>query len=123
MTASTPQEQRATENTRTGDTATAGKTLGTNPAGRTASVERPVRRVAVVAGMLLMPLAAIVPASAALLRAGDWTGAVLVLAGALLLAAGIGLVSTPAHTEHVALHSPRAGRPETPAGAGKHARH
>ncbi|MDF3048965.1 MAG: hypothetical protein K0R87_603 [Pseudonocardia sp.] len=62
------------------------------------------RRIGVVVGMLLLPLAAIVLASAALLRAGGWTGAGLILAGALLLAVGIGLLSTPAHAEHLAAH-------------------
>ena len=83
--------------------------------GRTAAAERrTLRRVAVVAGMLLLPLAAIVLAAAALLRTGGWIGAVLVLAGALLLATGIGLVSAPAHAEHLASHNRRTGRSASP---------
>jgi hypothetical protein len=64
----------------------------------------------VVVGVLLLPLAAIVLASAALLKAGGWTGAVLVLAGALLLTTGIGLVSAPAHAEHLARRRGRTDR-------------
>jgi hypothetical protein len=69
--------------------------------------------------MLLMPLAAIVLAAAALLRADGWAGAALVLAGALMLAAGVGLVSTPAHAEHVASRHRRTGRSTSPTGAPK----
>lgn len=70
---------------------------------RTPTVERlTLRQITVLAGMLLMPLAVIVLASAALLRVGGWTGAALVLAGTLLLATGIGLVSAPAHARHLA---------------------
>ena len=70
-----------------------------------------VRRAAVAVGVLLFPLAAIVLMSAALLRAPGWSGAALVLVGALLLTAGIALVSTPAHAEHLAA---RLRRPEGP---------
>jgi hypothetical protein len=56
--------------------------IASAPDGRTAAVERRTPgRVAVVVGMLLMPLAAIVLAAAALLRADGWAGAALVLAG------------------------------------------
>ena len=72
------------------------------------AVERPtLRQVMVVAGMLLMPLAVIVLASAALLRMRGWPGAALVLAGTLMLATGIGLVSAPAHARHLASRDPR----------------
>jgi hypothetical protein len=65
------------------------------------------RRVAVVMGMLLLPLAAIVLTSTALLRAGGWTGALIVLVGAVLLTLGIALVSAPAHAEHLARRTDR----------------
>ena len=79
---------------------------------RTPAVERlTLRQVTVVAGMLLMPLAVIVLASAAILRVGGWTGAALVLAGTLLLATGIGLVSAPAHARHLASRDPQTAGP------------
>ena len=82
------------------------------PGGRAPAVDRlTLRQVTVVAGMLLMPLAVIVLASAALLRMGGWTGAALVLAGTLLLATGIGLVSAPAHARHLASRDPRTAGP------------
>ena len=86
--------------------------------GRTPAVERPtLRQVTVVAGMLLMPLAVIVLASAALLRMGGWTGAALVLAGTLMLAIGIGLVSAPAHARRLASRDPRTAGPASLDGA------
>ena len=85
---------------------------GTGLGDRTPAVERLTRRrqVTVVAGMLLMPLGVIVLASAAMLRVGGWTGAALVLAGTVLLAAGIGLVSAPAHARHLASRDPQTTR-------------
>jgi hypothetical protein len=71
-----------------------------------------LRRVAAVVGVLLLPVAAIVLAIAALLRPGGWAGAALVLAGALLLAIGIGMVSAPAHAEHLAAHRGRTDHRE-----------
>jgi hypothetical protein len=59
------------------------------------------RSVAVVVGLILLPLGTIVLASVALLQASGWIGAGLVLGGASVLAAGIGLVSAPAHAEHL----------------------
>jgi hypothetical protein len=87
--------------------------------GRAAAVKRRAGRVGVAVGMLLMPLAAIVLGTAALLRADGWAGAALVLGGALMLAAGVGLVSTPAHAEHVALRRRRTGGSTSPTGAPK----
>ena len=82
------------------------------PGGRAPAVDRlTLRQVTVVAGMLLMPLAVIVLASAALLRMGGWTGAALVLAGTLMLAIGIGLVSAPAHARRLASRDPRTAGP------------
>jgi hypothetical protein len=69
-----------------------------------------VRRAAVVVGWLLLPLAAIVLLAAALLRADGWSGAAIVLVGALLLTLGIALVSTPAHAEHLAARLGRSRR-------------
>ena len=81
------------------------------PGGRAPAVDRlTLRQVTVVAGMLLMPLGVIVLASAAMLRVGGWTGAALVLAGTVLLAAGIGLVSAPAHARHLASRDPQTTR-------------
>jgi hypothetical protein len=77
-----------------------------------------LRRAVVVVGGLLLPLAAIVLVSAALLRAHGWTGATLVLVGALLLTVGIGLVSKPAHAEHLAVRLGRSRHPRT-AGPGR----
>jgi fucose permease len=93
--------------------------IASGPDGRTEAVERRSGRVGVVAGMLLMPLAAIVLVTAALLRADGWAGAALVLAGALMLAAGVGLLSTPAHAEHVASRHRRTGGSTSPTGAPK----
>jgi hypothetical protein len=58
------------------------------------------RRVTVVVGFVLLPLGAIILACAPLLHASGWTGAALVLSGASVLAAGIGLVAAFAHAEH-----------------------
>jgi hypothetical protein len=55
--------------------------IASGPDGRTVAVKRRPGRVGVVVGMLLMPLAAIVLGTAALLRADGWAGAALVLAG------------------------------------------
>ena len=60
-----------------------------------------LRRVMVVVGLILLPLGVIILASAPLLQANGWTGAALVLGGASVLAAGIGLVASPAHAEHL----------------------
>ena len=99
MAARTPEGERVAPGTGLGD--------------RTPAVERLTRRqVTVVAGMLLMPLGVIVLASAAMLRVGGWTGAALVLAGTLLLATGIGLVSAPAHVRHLASRDTQTTRPE-----------
>ena len=70
------------------------------------------RRVAVVVGLILLPLGAIILWSAPLLHANGWTGAVLVLGGASVLATGIGLVATPAHAQH--LRSSQDGRRSGP---------
>jgi hypothetical protein len=59
------------------------------------------RRVAVVVGLLLLPLGAMIMAGVPLLHASGWTGAALVVSGASVLAAGIGLVARPAHAEHL----------------------
>ena len=94
MAARTPEGERVAPGTGLGD--------------RTPAVERLTRRqVTVVAGMLLMPLGVIILGSAAMLRVGGWTGAALVLAGTLLLATGIGLVSAPAHARHLASRNPQ----------------
>jgi len=93
--------------------------IASGPDGRTEAVERRSGHVGVVVGMLLLPLAAIVLVAAALLRADGWAGAALVLAGALMLAAGVGLVSTPAHAEHVASRHRRTGRSTSPTDAPK----
>ena len=60
-----------------------------------------LRRVTVVVGFILLPLGAIILACAPLLHASGWTGAALVLSGASVLAAGIGLVAAFAHAEHL----------------------
>jgi hypothetical protein len=65
-----------------------------------AGTSRP-RRVAVAVGLLLLPLAAMILAGVPLLHASGWTGAALVVSGASVLAAGIGLVAGPAHAEHL----------------------
>jgi hypothetical protein len=59
------------------------------------------RRVAVVMGLILLPLGAIILWSAPLLHANGWTGAVLVVGGASVLATGIGLVAASAHAQHL----------------------
>lgn len=69
-----------------------------------------VQRAAVVVGWLLLPLAAIVLVGAALLRADGWSGAALVLLGALLLTVGIAALSRPAHAEHLAARLRRSPR-------------
>jgi hypothetical protein len=66
------------------------------PAGRST-----LRRVAVVVGLILLPLGAIVLWSAPLLHANGWTGAALVVGGASVLTTGIGLVAASAHAEHL----------------------
>jgi hypothetical protein len=63
--------------------------------------------------VLLLPIAAIVVMSAALLHSDGWTGAALVLGGALLLTLGIGLLSVPAHEEHLATRRSPSHRPWT----------
>ena len=55
-------------------------------------------------GLVLLPLGAIILASAALLQASSWTGAAFVVGGALVLAAGIGLVAAPVHAVHLRSH-------------------
>ena len=55
-------------------------------------------------GLILLPLGAILLASAPLLRAGGWSGAALVLGGASVLAVGIGLVASPLHAAHLRSH-------------------
>ena len=54
-----------------------------------------LRRGAVVVGLILLPLGAIILWSAPLLHANGWTGAGLVVGGASVLATGIGLVAAP----------------------------
>jgi hypothetical protein len=54
-------------------------------------------RVAVVVGFILLPLGAIILASAPLLHASGWPAAALVVGGAAVLTAGIGLLTAPAH--------------------------
>jgi hypothetical protein len=61
----------------------------------------PPRRVAVLVGLLLLPLGAIILAGVPLLHASGWTAAALVVSGASALTAGIGLVARPAHAEHL----------------------
>jgi hypothetical protein len=70
------------------------------------------RRIAVVVGLILLPLGTVLLASAPLLRAGGWTGAALVLGGASVLAAGLGLIASPVHAEHLRSHrgGDRVGR-------------
>ena len=89
--------------------------VGAHP-GRVPAIEpSPARQVTVVVGLILMPLGAIILASAALLQASNWTGAALVVGGALVLAAGIGLVAAPVHAVHLRSHqegrAPRATHP------------
>jgi hypothetical protein len=94
----------------------ASRMRGTSAEERTgATVPSRARRTAVVVGLLLLPLAAIVLAAAPLLRPGGWTGAALVLAGALLLMVGIGLVSAPRarRASGTASRSPIAGSVRT----------
>jgi hypothetical protein len=62
------------------------------------------RRITVVVGLILLPLGTIILVSAPLLRASGWIAAALVLGGASVLAAGIGLVASPAHAEHLRSH-------------------
>jgi hypothetical protein len=59
-----------------------------------------LRRVTAVVGFILLPLGASILACAPLLHASGGTGAALVLSGASVLAAGIGLVAAFAHAEH-----------------------
>src|SRR4051812_26470728 len=59
------------------------------------------RRVADVVGLLLLPLGAMILAGVPLLHASGWTGAALVMGGAAVLTAGIGLIAGPAHVEHL----------------------
>jgi hypothetical protein len=67
-----------------------------------------LRRVTVVVGLLLLPLGTFILTGGPLLHASGWTGAALVLSGALVLTLGIGLVAGPAHAEHLRLR--RGGR-------------
>jgi hypothetical protein len=69
---------------------------------RVPSARRPTPRwVAVMAGLLLLPLGTILLTGVPLLHASGWTGAALVVSGASVLTAGMGLVAGPAHAEHV----------------------
>ncbi len=81
---------------------------GRADAGRVPAVgSSTLRRVTVVVGFMLLPVGAIILASAPLLHASGWPAAVLVVGGASVLTAGIGLLAAPAHAEH--LRSRRGG--------------
>ena len=66
-------------------------------------------RFAVLLGLVVLALAAVLVMAPALMRLGGWVGGGLVLLGALLLAAGIAVLSGPAHAEHVADRRRRSG--------------
>ena len=68
-------------------------------------------RIGVVSGLLLLPVAAVLVMAPALMGLGGWVGGALVLAGALLLTTGVGLVAGPAHAEHLADRRRPTGRP------------
>lgn len=76
------------------------------------------QRVRVVVGLILLPLGAIIFTSAALLQASGWAGAVLVVGGAAVLAAGVGLGSAPAHAEHLRSRRGVERPDESPRGGG-----
>jgi len=63
-----------------------------------------------VVGVSLLPLAAMILAVVPLLHPSCWTAAALVVSGAAVLTAGIGLLAGPAHAEHLRTrhHSVRA---------------
>jgi hypothetical protein len=96
-------------NESTGRSATTAPPAGPDPGQVPTNGASTRRRISVVVGLLLLPMGAVVLACAPLLRASDWAGAVFVVAGTAALAVGIGLVSAPAHAEHVRSYR-RTGR-------------
>jgi hypothetical protein len=72
------------------------------------------RSLMVVLGLLLLSLGAIMLAIAGLLQVSGWLGAALVVGGASVLAAGVGLVSTLVHAAHSTRRRgrPRSARPQ-----------
>ena len=96
-------------NESTGRTAGTAAPPGTDPGQVPTNGASTRGRILAVVGLVLLPLGAIILACAPLLRASDWAGAAFVVGGTAVLAVGIGLVSAPAHAEHVRSHR-RTGR-------------